>query len=152
MAASTIELVSDIVSNFVAHNSIGASELPSLIRSIYSALNGVDKPETPVIEPDVRATPAQIRRSISDDGLVSFIDGKKYKTLKRHLSTHGLTVAEYKSKFGLPNDYPTTSPAYSAARSAMAKSLGLGRLGGRVKVAVAKPKGARGRPLKNPAV
>lgn len=153
MATSTIELVSDIVSNFVAHNSISASELPSLIRSIYSALDGVGAPEAPAIEADAHATPAQIRKSISHDGLVSFLDGKKYKTLKRHLTTNGLTIADYKMKFGLPADYPTTSPAYSAARSEMAKSLGLGRMGGRAKavVVVDAPKNGRGRPKKTPA-
>jgi predicted transcriptional regulator len=68
-----------------------------------------------------------IRKSVRPDGLISFIDGKPYKTLKRHLSKHGLTVAEYKEKFGLPKDYPTTASDYSAKRSEMARSLGLGR-------------------------
>jgi predicted transcriptional regulator len=61
--------------------------------------------------------------------LISFIDGKRYKTLKRHLTTHGLTVAEYKARYGLPADYPTTAPSYSEHRSAMARTMGLGSKG-----------------------
>jgi predicted transcriptional regulator len=71
--------------------------------------------------------------------------GKPYKTLKRHLTTHGMTVAEYKAKWGLPNDYPTTAPAYSEARSAMAKALGLGQGGRRAKAAAPAPKATRAR-------
>jgi predicted transcriptional regulator len=82
-------------------------------------------------------TPAQIRRSITPDALVSFEDGKSYKTLKRHLSTRGLSVEQYKAKWGLPADYPVVSPNYSAARSAMAKTLGLGQKSGRKKGAKA---------------
>ena len=76
-----------------------------------------------------RPTPAQIRKSIRPDGLVSFIDGKSYKTLKRHLTKHGLDPQSYRDRFGLPSDYPTTSANYSAQRSALAKSLGLGQPG-----------------------
>ena len=73
--------------------------------------------------------------------MISFIDGKPYKTLKRHLSKHGLSVEEYKAKFGLPKDYPTTAADYSAKRSEMAKSLGLGRQS--VNAADTKPKAKR---------
>lgn len=150
MTASTIELASDVVSSFVAHNSISAAELPALIRSVYAALDGVGKPEAVVEEAEgKRATPMQVRKSISDDGLVSFIDGKKYKTLKRHLTTHGLTIAEYKARFGLPDSYPTTAPAYSAARSALAKSLGLGQRVTKAKAAPAGQTRGRGRPKKD---
>jgi predicted transcriptional regulator len=78
----------------------------------------------------VKATPAQIRKSITRDALISFEDGKPYKTLKRHLTTFGLTIEQYRAKWGLPADYPTVAPSYSEARSAMAKALGLGQ-GGR---------------------
>ena len=152
MTSSTIELASDIISNFVAHNSISPTELPALIRSVYSALSGVDEPDPAAEEAPVRhATPMQVRRSISDDGLVSFIDGKKYKTLKRHLTTNGMTIADYKARFGLPQDYPTTAPAYSAARSALAKSLGLGQRGAAAKSKAASTRG-RGRPRKDATV
>ena len=97
--------------------------------------------ETQTSEPASKATAAQIRKSITPDALISFIDGKSYKTLKRHLPTHGTTVDEYKARFGLPKDYPTTAPAYSEARSAMAKALGLGQGGRKGKAAAPAPKG-----------
>ncbi len=75
-------------------------------------------------------TPAQIRKSIQQDGLVSFIDGKSYQTLKRHLGKHGLDMPAYRQRYGLPADYPSTAPGYSERRSALARSLGLGRKAG----------------------
>lgn len=71
-----------------------------------------------------------IKRSIGHDGLISFVDGKTYKTLKRHLTGHGLSPAQYRTKYGLPADYPMVAPSYSEARSALAKAIGLGQ-GGR---------------------
>ena len=126
MADPLIEMTTDIVSNYVAGNKIGAADLPTLIQSIFKALSnvGVEAPPPPSAVP--KPTPAQIRRSIKPDGLVSFEDGKTYKTLKRHLTTKGLTIAAYKAKWGLPSDYPTTAPNYSAARSEFAKARGLG--------------------------
>lgn len=128
--ATLIELTAEIVANYVANNSTPVSELPALIRATHDALAGIGAPPAPTIEAVSKATPAQIRKSITPEALISFEDGKPYKTLKRHLTTHGMTVAEYKAKWGLPNDYPTTAPAYSEARSKMAKALGLGQ-GGR---------------------
>jgi len=74
-----------------------------------------------------KPTAAQIKKSITPDGLVSFEDGKSYKTLRRHLTIRGLTPEAYRAKYGLPVDYPMTAPSYSAQRSALAKSLGLGQ-------------------------
>ncbi len=128
--ATLIELTAEIVANYVANNSTPVSELPALIRATHDALAGIGSPPAPTVEVVTKATPAQIRKSITPEALISFEDGKPYKTLKRHLTTHGMTVAEYKAKWGLPNDYPTTAPAYSEARSQMAKALGLGQ-GGR---------------------
>jgi len=80
-------------------------------------------------EVDVVAKPtaAQIRKSITPDALISFIDGKPYRMLKRHLNTHGLTAKSYQERYGLPTNYPMTAPSYSAARSALATKMGLGR-------------------------
>lgn len=128
--ATLIELTAEIVANYVANNVTPVSELPALIRATHDALAGIGAPPAPTVEAVSKATPAQIRKSITPEALISFEDGKPYKTLKRHLTTHGMTVAEYKAKWGLPNDYPTTAPAYSEARSKMAKALGLGQ-GGR---------------------
>ena len=125
MTDKLIELTSEIAASYLGTNSVGMDELPTLIKSIHAALSTVGQtPVESLIES--KPTAAQIRKSITPDALISFIDGKPYKTLKRHLTTQGETVASYKARFGLPADYPTTAPSYSAARSAMAKSLGLG--------------------------
>lgn len=73
-----------------------------------------------------KPTPTQIKKSISPDALISFVDGKPYRTLKRHLTVHGLSVDEYRTHYGLPSNYPSVSANYSATRSALAKQLGLG--------------------------
>ncbi|MCJ2072079.1 MucR family transcriptional regulator [Methylobacterium sp. J-030] len=125
-----IERTVDVVAAYVSNNSLPSAELPALITSIHSALNSIGSgPAAPAADTVERPTPAQIRKSIRPDGLVSFIDGKSYKTLKRHLTKHGLDPQSYRDRFGLPADYPTTSANYSAQRSALAKSLGLGQPG-----------------------
>jgi predicted transcriptional regulator len=140
--AKLIELTTGIVASFVENNNLSADDLPALIKTVHSALSSAGQPEAPV-EEVTKLTAAQMRKSITPDHLVSFVDGKGYKTLKRHLATHGLTFDEYKAKFGLPKDYPTVSPNYSAQRSAMAKAIGLGQ-GGR-SAAQAKAKGGKGK-------
>ena len=125
-----IERTVDVVAAYVSNNSLPTAELPALIASIYGALSTVASgPSAPTVEAVEKATSAQVRKSIRPDGLVSFIDGKSYKTLKRHLTKHGLDPHSYRERFGLPGDYPTTSANYSAQRSALAKSLGLGQPG-----------------------
>ena len=125
-----IERTVDVVAAYVSNNSLPPTELPLLIASIHEALNSIGTGPAAVAEDSVdRPTPAQIRKSIRPDGLVSFIDGKSYKTLKRHLTKHGLDPQGYRERYGLPPDYPTTSANYSAQRSALAKSLGLGQPG-----------------------
>lgn len=127
----SIILTAEIVAAFVGANTVSVADLPNLIRSVHAALETVDQAET--VEPVsmvTKATASQIRKSISPDVLISFEDGKPYKTLKRHLTTQGLTLEAYKAKWGLPADYPSVAPAYSEARSAMARSFGLGK-GGR---------------------
>jgi predicted transcriptional regulator len=142
-----IELTAGIVAAYVENNTVAVADLPGLIKATHNALGGVGQPAAADTRDDQpKATAAQIRKSITPDALISFEDGKPYKTLKRHLTTHGITVAEYKAKWGLPNDYPTTAPSYSEARSAMAKSLGLGkggRGGGRKPEPVAKGRKAK---------
>ena len=125
--ADILEMTSEIVSAYVANNAIGDADLPRLIKATHSALANVLQPSPAPATTEPKPTSSQIRRSMTDQGLVSFIDGKTYQALKRHLSTRGMTFAEYKEKFGLPDDYPITAPAYSAMRSKMAKELGLGR-------------------------
>ena len=119
-------MTADIVAAYVQQNKIPAGELGSLISSIHAALTSAGAPES-VVEETTKASAAQIRKSITPDALISFEDGQPYKSLRRHLSVRGLSPEDYKAKWGLPKDYPIVAPAYSAQRSALAKSLGLGR-------------------------
>ena len=130
-----VELAAEILAAYVINNSVSASELPKLLTNVHAALGGIasghsasaSATETaPAVE---KATPAQIRKSITPDALISFVDGKPYKTLKRHLGKHGLDPQAYRQRYGLPNDYPMVTASYTAQRSALAKSIGLGRTG-----------------------
>jgi predicted transcriptional regulator len=121
------ELTATIVASYVEANKIAAADLPALITSTFAALSGASQPAAPETEAVTKLTAAQVRKSITPDALISFIDGKPYKMLKRHLTTHGLTGKAYQERYGLPLNYPMTALSYSAARSALAKKLGLGR-------------------------
>ncbi len=116
-----------IVAAYVSNNHVRAGELPALIAAIHAALTSLGQPIVPEEPEPERPTPAQIRRSITQEALISFVDGKAYKTLKRHLATHGLTPQAYRRRYGLPTDYPMVAPTYSEARSAIARGLSLGR-------------------------
>ena len=154
-----IELTADIVTAYVSNNSVPVGGLADLIASVHRGLTSLGTPTEPAPVEVEKPTSAQIRKSITHDGLVSFVDGKTYKTLKRHLTGAGLDPASYRQRYGLPNDYPMTAPSYSEARSALAKSLGLGqqRRTGTVveekaakteEAAPQKAKNGRGRPRK----
>ncbi len=129
-----VTLVGEIVAAYVSNNSVPPTALPELMASVHAALAALDgQPPAAAAEPAVeRPTPAQIRKSVQEDGIVSFIDGRSYKTMKRHLTAHGLTPERYRARYGLPDDYPMTAPGYAAQRSALAKAIGLGVPGGRV--------------------
>jgi predicted transcriptional regulator len=121
-----LELTADIVSAYVSNNPVPAAELPSLIGDVRAALGNLSGVTQPVEEPQKPAV--NPKRSVHDDYIVCLDDGKKFKSLKRHLATHhGMTPDEYRTKWNLPADYPMVAPGYSAARSALAKSMGLGR-------------------------
>jgi predicted transcriptional regulator len=124
---SFLELTVNIVSAYVSHNSVSASEIPALISQVHSALTQVagGRGET-IAEPLKPAVP--VKRSISSDFIVCLEDGKKFKSLKRHLRTqYGMTPEAYREKWGLPADYPMVAPNYAAARSQLAKQMGLGQ-------------------------
>jgi predicted transcriptional regulator len=121
-----IQLTADIVSAYVSNNSVRPAEMPELLRSVHASLVKLGQGAVTAAPAVEKPTLAQIRKSIRPDALISFIDGKPYKTLKRHLTGNGLTIEEYRQRFGLPRDYPTTAASYSAQRSELAKSLGLG--------------------------
>jgi predicted transcriptional regulator len=123
----TIELTTDIVAAYVSNNTVAVTELPDLIRSVQEALTTAAA--GPVEEPKEELKPAvPIRRSVTPDYIICLEDGKKFKSLKRHLRTHyDLSPNEYRQRWGLGPDYPMVAPNYAAARSALAKSMGLGR-------------------------
>jgi predicted transcriptional regulator len=114
-----------IVSAYVRHNNVPASELTDLIASAADALISLGACKAPPSLEARKATSAQIRSSITHEALISFEDGKGYKTLKRHLTTCCLTPETYRAKWGLPSNYPMVAPSYSERRSAIAKSLQL---------------------------
>lgn len=128
-----LELTTDIVSSYVSNNSIQSSELPSLISIVHGKLNelqgrsasGSASTDEQVEAPKPAVNP---KKSITEDYIICLEDGKHFKSLKRHLSSHfNMTPEEYRSKWGLPNDYPMVAPGYAAKRSVLAKSMGLGR-------------------------
>ncbi|PXW50710.1 MucR family transcriptional regulator [Methylobacterium sp. B4] len=125
----TIDLTATIVAAYVTKNILPAKDLPGLISSVHASLAGLGgtKPAAAAEIEIEKPTPAQIRKSITPDALISFIDGKAYKMLKRHLSFHGLSPYSYRQRYGLPSDYPMTAPNYSEWRAALARSNGLGR-------------------------
>ncbi len=123
-----IQITADIVASFVSNNAVRASELPSLIEAVHGTLCKVTEVKAP--EPVAEAKPpaVPIKRSITDDYIVCLEDGKKFKSLKRHLSTaYHMTPEEYRAKWGLSRDYPMVAPAYASARSNLARQMGLGR-------------------------
>ncbi len=121
-----LKLTTEIVAAQVGNNAIAGSDLAALIQSVFDTLGRLAADE-PVAATEL--TPAvPIRRSVTDDYIVCLEDGKKLKTLKRHLMTdHGLTPEEYRARWGLKPDYPMVAPNYSAQRQAMAKQIGFGR-------------------------
>jgi len=122
-----IELTAEIVSAYVSNNSVDSDNIAGLIAGVHAALNrmieGADEPE-----PEPQKPAVSIRRSVTPDYIICLEDGKKFKSLKRHLRTHyDLTPDEYREKWGLPSDYPMVAPNYAAARSNLAKQMGLGQ-------------------------
>ena len=121
-----ITLVGDIVSAFVSNNSVHASDLPQLIEVVHTSLKTIVAPK-PEPAPPVQTPAVSIKKSITDDYLICLEDGKKFKSLKRHLQqAFGLSPDEYRAKWGLPRDYPMVAPGYAAKRSQLAKESGLG--------------------------
>jgi predicted transcriptional regulator len=125
---TAIDYTVNIVASYVRMNHVAASDLPGLILSVHGTLVGLVKavanPGPAEVE---KLSPAQVRKSITHEALISFEDGKPYKTLRRHLTLRGLSPEMYRAKWGLPVDYPMTAQAYSEQRSQLAISLGLGQ-------------------------
>ena len=145
-AANLTELVADIVGAYVSNNKVAVSELPGIISQVHSALQrttaGAEAPQQEAQQPAIA-----VRRSVNPDYIVCLEDGKKFKSLKRHLRTdHDMTPQEYRAKWGLKPDYPMVAPNYARARSDMAKKMGLGRKP--AEAAETQPKRRGGRPRK----
>ena len=125
-----LEMTADIVSAYVGNNSVSAEALPALIANIHAALSGVSNGPVEA-EPEPKEPAVPIRKSIAPDFLICLEDGRKFKSLKRHLRTkYDMSPEEYRTKWGLPKDYPMVAPNYAKTRSELAKSMGLGQ-GGR---------------------
>lgn len=125
-AAVLAELTADVVSAFVSNNSVPMANLPELITSVHRSLSGLHGPAAaPAVE---LVPPVNPKKSVTPDFIICLEDGKKFKSLKRHLRTdYGLSPDDYRAKWSLPHDYPMVAPNYAATRSALAKSMGLGR-------------------------
>lgn len=132
-----INLTADIVSAHVANHSVAVSDVPVMIQAIHSALSGLGKAAT-VAEAPQPAVP--VRASIKPEYIICLEDGRKLKTLKRHLMAHyGMTPADYRAKWGLPASYPMVAPRYAEARRTIAKAVGLGRRTAAAKEPAAQP-------------
>ena len=126
-ATMHMELAAHIVSAYVSNNTVPATDLPALIGEVHATLERIARGEDEQVAEQVKPAVA-VKRSISPDYLICLEDGKKFKSLKRHLRTqYNLTPEQYREKWGLPPDYPMVAPNYALARSALARQMGLGQ-------------------------
>jgi len=126
-SGSFIELTAEIVSAYVGKNSVPANELPNLINQVHAALVRVSGGSSEA-QPESLKPAVSVKKSITPDYIVCLEDGKKFKSLKRHLRTqYNITPEQYREKWGLAVDYPMVAPNYAAARSQLAKQMGLGQ-------------------------
>ena len=121
-----VGMAADIVSAFVSANQVAPQDIPALIRTVHAALlevSGAPVAAEPALEPAVA-----VKKSVTPDFIICLEDGKKFKSLKRHLRTrYGMSPDEYRTKWGLPHDYPMVAPNYAKERSNLAKRMGLGK-------------------------
>ena len=125
--SNSVELAAEVVAAYVSNNPLPKSDLPNLILAVHSSLARLgSEPQQAV--PRAEASPAvPIRRSVTPDYLICLEDGKRFKSLRRHLRLHSLTPEQYREKWKLPSDYPMVAPNYAAQRSALATKIGLGQ-------------------------
>ena len=117
----------EIVAGFVSNNSVRATELPELISSVHATLLDLTAPKVEHFPPEELKPAVPVKKSITDDYIVSLEDGRKFKAMKRYLAGLGRTPDDYRRKWGLARDYPMVAPGYAAKRSELAKAVGLGR-------------------------
>ncbi len=123
-----IEMTVDVIAAYISNNHIRATELPELISTVHASLTGMGSAPMAEPEPGKLVPHVSIRKSITDDYLISQENGQRYQSLKKHLTKHGLTPEQYRTKWGLPVDYPMIAPAYARERSKMAKAYGFGKI------------------------
>ncbi len=129
---NAVELAAEMVAAFVSNNPLPKSELPALIHAVHSAVERLAAgPESAPPQVEAKAPAVPLRKSITPDFLICLDDGKRFKSLRRHLAGLGLTPAQYREKWNLPSDYPMVAPNYAAQRSALAKKIGLGQIRGK---------------------
>lgn len=122
-----VELAAEIVSAYVSNNTVVASDLPGVIGSVFDALNRASSASAQPVREELKPA-VPVKKSVTPEFIICLEDGKKFKSLKRHLRTHyDLSPEEYREKWGLPHDYPMVAPNYAAARSDLAKRMGLGQ-------------------------
>jgi predicted transcriptional regulator len=127
LGSNFIALTAGIVSAYVSNNSVSAGELPALINQVHSALTRVSSGHSETSSEPLKPA-ISVKKSITPDYIVCLEDGKKFKSLKRHLRTqYSMTPEQYREKWDLPPDYPMVAPNYAAARSQLAKQMGLGQ-------------------------
>ena len=122
-----VELTAEIVSAYVSNNTVVASELPAVIQNVFEALSKASTASGQPVRDELKPA-VPVKKSVTPEYIVCLEDGKKFKSLKRHLRTHyDLSPEDYREKWGLPHDYPMVAPNYAAARSDLAKRMGLGQ-------------------------
>ena len=130
--SNPIELAAVVVAAFVSNNSVPVGELPALIQAVHTSLKRLTEgPESTAPQVETKAPAVSIRKSVTPEYLICLDDGKHFKSLRRHLTTLGLTPEQYREKWSLPASYPMVAPNYAAQRSALAKSMGLGQTRGK---------------------
>lgn len=120
---TSVDRVADIVAAYVSNHRMDPGEVPALIAAVQISLTELANDRPVNVTEIVKVTQSEIRKSISPDALISFINGKSYKSLKRHLRAHGMTASTYRLRYGLPPDYPMISPSYSARRSSISEYI-----------------------------
>jgi predicted transcriptional regulator len=126
-SSDPVNLAAEIVSAFVTHNSLRSADLPALIESVHAGLVKIANGAAHSEEPPAPTAAVTIRKSVTPDYLICLDDGRKFKSLRRHLGGLGMTPEQYRAKWKLPDDYPMVAANYAAKRSELAKKIGLGQ-------------------------
>ena len=130
--SNPIELAAAVVAAFVSNNSLPVGELPALIHAVHTSIVRLaEGPQSAAQQVEEKAPAVSVRKSVTPDYLICLDDGKRFRSLRRHLTALGMTPQQYREKWRLPADYPMVAPSYAAQRSALAKKMGLGQMRGR---------------------